>query len=82
MNKENIKYSYQYPKTISDDKNLTINNLLKFKDKSHKEIFKLIFIEESEHIGIHLDTVTKQTNKLFFIKNKLSHKKLLKELSI
>lgn len=82
MNKENIKYSYQYPKKRSDDKNLTINNLLNFKDKSHKEIFKLIFIDESEHIGIHLDTVTKQTNKLFFLKNKLSHKKLLKELSI
>ena len=82
MNKENIKYSYQYHKTKSDNRNLTINNLVNFKEKSHKEIFKLIFINESEHICIHLDTVTRQTNKLLFLKNKLSQKKTLKELSI
>lgn len=82
MNKENNKYSAQYPKITKSNQSLTTRNLLKFKNKSHNEIFNLIFLDDTDHIGTHLNTVIKQIDKLYHLKKKLSQRNSMTEVRI
>lgn len=66
------KFQHSYPHKVNNN-GLTNKNLLKFKYKNNNEIFNLIFFEEPEPIGTHLNSITRQRNKLFFLKNKLTN---------